>query len=36
VLRFFQELRADSADEKLQAMVVNTAALVQDGKKAKI
>jgi len=32
VLRFFQELRADNAAAKLQAMVSNTATLVRDGK----
>jgi Mg2+-importing ATPase len=32
VLRFFQEMRADKAAEKLQAMVSNTATLVRDGK----
>ncbi len=32
VLRFFQEMRADTAAEKLQAMVSNTATLVRDGK----
>src|SRR5450631_2177243 len=32
VLRFFQEMRADNAAEKLQAMVSNTATLVRDGK----
>jgi Mg2+-importing ATPase len=32
VLRFFQEMRADQAAEKLQAMVSNTATLVRDGK----
>ena len=32
VLRFFQELRADHAAEKLQAMVGNTATAVRDGK----
>src|SRR5665647_359896 len=31
VLRFFQEMRADHAAEKLQAMVSNTATLVRDG-----
>jgi len=34
VLRFFQELRADNAAAKLQAMVSNTATLVRDGKEA--
>src|SRR5450759_2188192 len=32
VLRFFQELRADNAAAKLQAMVGNTATSVRDGK----
>ena len=32
VLRFFQEMRADKAAEKLQAMVTNTATVVRDGK----
>ena len=32
VLRFYQEMRADHAAEKLQAMVSNTATLVRDGK----
>jgi Mg2+-importing ATPase len=32
VLRFFQEMRADHAAEKLQAMVSNTATLVRGGK----
>jgi Mg2+-importing ATPase len=32
VLRFFQEMRADNAAEKLQAMVTNTATVVRDGK----
>jgi Mg2+-importing ATPase len=32
VLRFFQEMRADNAAEKLKAMVSNTATLVRDGK----
>lgn len=31
VLRFFQEMRADNAAEKLKAMVSNTATLVRDG-----
>jgi Mg2+-importing ATPase len=31
VLRFFQELRADNAAEKLKAMVSNTATVVRDG-----
>jgi Mg2+-importing ATPase len=36
VLRFFQEMRADNAAEKLQAMVSNTATLVRDGKEAEV
>ena len=32
VLRFFQEMRADDAAEKLKAMVSNTATLVRGGK----
>ncbi len=32
VLRFIQEMRADNAAEKLQAMVSNTATVVRDGK----
>jgi Mg2+-importing ATPase len=36
VLRFFQELRADHAAEKLQAMVSNTATLVRDGKEQEV
>jgi Mg2+-importing ATPase len=32
VLRFFQEMRADNAAAKLQAMVGNTATAVRDGK----
>jgi len=36
VLRFFQETRADSAAEKLQAMVSNTATLVRGGKEQEI
>ncbi|MGE5709453.1 MAG: HAD-IC family P-type ATPase, partial [Nitrospira sp.] len=32
VLRFFQEMRADHAAEKLQAMVSNTATVVRGGK----
>jgi Mg2+-importing ATPase len=35
-LRFFQELRADTASEKLQAMVSNTATAIRDGKDAEI
>ena len=36
VLRFFQEMRADNAAEKLQAMVSNTATLVRDGKEVEV
>jgi Mg2+-importing ATPase len=36
VLRFFQEMRADNAAEKLKAMVSTTAALVRDGKDAEV
>ena len=36
VLRFVQEIRADSAAEKLKAMVSNTATLVRDGKEAEV
>ena len=36
VLRFFQEMRADNAAEKLQAMVSNTATLVRDGKEEEV
>ena len=36
VLRFFQEMRADNAAEKLQAMVSNTATVVRDGKEAEV
>ena len=36
VLRFLQEMRADHAAEKLQAMVSNTATLVRDGKEAEV
>jgi Mg2+-importing ATPase len=36
VLRFFQEMRADHAAEKLQAMVSNTATLVREGKEAEV
>ncbi len=32
VLRFIQEMRADNAAEKLEAMVSNTATVVRDGK----
>ncbi len=36
VLRFFQEMRADSAAEKLKAMVSNTATLVREGKEVEV
>ena len=36
VLRFFQEMRADNAAEKLKAMVSNTATLVRDGREAEV
>ena len=36
VLRFFQEMRADNAAEKLQAMVSNTATVVRGGAEAEI
>ncbi|MGA3144666.1 MAG: magnesium-translocating P-type ATPase [Verrucomicrobiota bacterium] len=36
VLRFFQEMRADNAAAKLQAMVSNTATLVRDGKEEEV
>src|SRR5471032_1155876 len=36
VLRFFQEMRADHAAEKLRAMVSNTATLVRGGKEAEL
>jgi len=36
VLRFFQELRADNAAQKLKAMVSNTATVVRDGKEEEI
>jgi P-type Mg2+ transporter len=36
VLRFFQEMRADNAAEKLQAMVSNTATLVREGKEKEV
>jgi Mg2+-importing ATPase len=36
VLRFFQELRADDAAEKLKAMVSNTATLVRAGQTAEV
>src|SRR5664280_1281216 len=36
VLRFFQELRADNAAAKLQAMVSNKATVVRDGKETEV
>jgi Mg2+-importing ATPase len=36
VLRFFQEMRADNAAAKLQAMVSNKATVVRDGKEAEV
>ena len=36
VLRFFQEMRADHAAEKLQAMVSNTTTLVRGGKEEEV
>jgi len=36
VLRFVQEMRADHAAEKLQAMVSNTATLVRGGKESEV
>ena len=36
VLRFYQEMRADNAAEKLQAMVSNTATVVRGGMEAEI
>ncbi|WP_394807888.1 magnesium-translocating P-type ATPase, partial [Nitrosomonas sp.] len=36
VLRFFQEMRADNAAEKLKAMVSNTATRVREGKEAEV
>ncbi|MGA2679070.1 MAG: magnesium-translocating P-type ATPase [Sedimentisphaerales bacterium] len=36
VLRFFQEMRADNAAEKLKAMVSNTATLMRDGKEEEV
>jgi Mg2+-importing ATPase len=36
VLRFFQEMRADNAAAKLQAMVSNKATVVRDGKDAEV
>ena len=36
VLRYFQESRADSAAEKLKAMVSTTATVMRDGKRQEI
>jgi len=36
VLRFFQEMRADNAAEKLQAMVSSTATVVRSGKEEEV
>ena len=36
VLRFFQEMRADNAAEKLKAMVSTTATVVRDGKDTEV
>jgi P-type Mg2+ transporter len=36
VLRFFQELRADNAAEKLQAMVSTTATVIRDGRPVEV
>ena len=36
VLRFFQEMRADKAAEKLKAMVSNTATIVRGGKEEEV
>ena len=36
VLRFYQEMRADNAAEKLKAMVSNTATLVRGGKETEV
>ena len=36
VLRFYQEMRADNAAEKLKAMVSNTATIMRDSKEAEI
>jgi len=36
VLRFYQEMRADNAAEKLEAMVSNTATVVRDGTEAEV
>jgi Mg2+-importing ATPase len=36
VLRFYQEMRADNAAEKLKAMVSNTATVMRDGKEKEV
>ncbi len=36
VLRFYQEMRADNAAEKLKAMVSSTATVVRDGKESEV
>ncbi len=36
VLRFYQEMRADNAAEKLEAMVSNTATVVRDGQEEEV
>jgi len=36
VLRFFQELRADNAAEKLKAMVSTTATVIRDGMRREV
>ncbi len=36
VLRFYQEMRADNAAEKLKAMVSNTATVVRNGKESEV
>jgi P-type Mg2+ transporter len=36
ILRFYQEMRADNAAEKLKAMVSNTATLVRGGKESEV
>lgn len=36
VLRFYQQMRADNAAEKLKAMVSNTATLVRGGKESEV
>ena len=36
VLRFYQEMRADNAAEKLKAMVSNTATIVRNGLEAEV